>query len=193
MKKSLAAIASVIAVTWASAAFAATPVPSADPAVVAATKEMMASMKLRDVMLASLKQADQNMPAQIAASLNMMVDGDATLSADKKAEMRKKLEKVLPTVTAQTHAMLTDPSLVDEMLTEMVPLYAETYTLDEIRQLSAFYASPLGQKMLANMPTLMSRSMEITNRLMMPRMQKMMAQIAQSVTGNTGNTGNTGK
>ena len=62
MKKSLAAIASVIAVTWASAAFAATPVPSADPAVVAATKQMLASMKLRDVMVASLKQADEQMP-----------------------------------------------------------------------------------------------------------------------------------
>jgi len=193
VKKSFAAIASALVVTCSPAAFAATSMPSADPAVIAATKEMMASMKLRDVMMASLKQADQNMPAQIAASLNAMVDRDATLSAEKKAEMRKKFEKILPTANAQAHALLTDPSLVDEMLAEMVPLYAETYTLDEIHQLSAFYASPLGQKMLANMPTLMSRSMEITNRLMMPRMQKMMAQIAQSVTGNTGNTGNTGK
>jgi uncharacterized protein len=186
VKKSLVAIASALVVTCSPAAFAATSMPSADPAVVAATKEMMASMKLRDVMLASLKQADQNMPAQIAASLNAKVDGDATLNAAKKAEMRTKLEKVLPTVTAQVHTMLTDPSLVDEMLAEMVPLYAETYTLDEIHQLSAFYASPLGQKMLANMPTLMSRSMEISNRIMMPRIQKMMAQTAQSITGNTG-------
>jgi hypothetical protein len=112
-----------------------------------------------------------------------MVNSDATMSAEKKAEMRKNLEKVLPTVTAQTHAMMTDPSLVDEILAEMVPLYAETYTLDEIHQLSAFYASPLGQKMLANMPTLMSRSMEISNRVMMPRIQKMMAQTAQSIGG----------
>jgi hypothetical protein len=105
------------------------------------------------------------------------------MSAEKKAVMRKNLEKALPTVTAQTHAMMTDPSLVDEILAEMVPLYAETYTLDEIHQLSAFYASPLGQKMLANMPTLMSRSMEISNRVMMPRVQKMMAQSAQSIVG----------
>jgi len=183
VKKSLAAIASALSFISAPAAFAATPAPSADPAVVAATREMMASMKLRDVMLASLKQADQQMPAQIAASLNAMVNSDATMSAEKKAVMRKNLEKALPTVTAQTHAMMTDPSLVDEILAEMVPLYAETYTLDEIHQLSAFYASPLGQKMLANMPTLMSRSMEISNRVMMPRIQKMMAQTAQSIGG----------
>jgi len=183
VKKSLAAIASVIAVTCASAAFAATPAPSADPAVVAATRQMMESMKLRDVMLASLKQADQQMPAQIAASLNAIVDSDSTASADKKAEAHKKLQEALPKLTSQTHALFTDPTLVDDMLAEMVPLYAETYTLDEIRQLSAFYASPLGQKMLANMPTLMSRSMEISNRVMMPRIQKMMAQTAQSIVG----------
>jgi len=183
VKKSLAAIASVIAVTWASAAFAATPVPSADPAVVAATKQMLASMKLRDVMVASLKQADEQMPSQLAASMNAMIDGDATLSAEKKAEARKKLQEALPKLTEQTHALFTDPTLVDDMLAEMVPLYAETYTLDEIRQLSAFYASPLGQKMLANMPALMSRSMEISNRVMMPRVQKMMAQGAQNIVG----------
>jgi hypothetical protein len=183
VKKSLAVIASAIIVTCAPAAFAATPVSSADPAVVAATKQMMASMKIRDVMLASLKQADQQMPAQMAASLNAMIDSDATMSADKKAEAHKKLQEALPTLTAQTHAVMTDPSLVDDMLAEMVPLYAETYTLDEIRQLSAFYASPLGQKMLANMPTLMSRSMEISNRVMMPRIQKMMAQNAHSIVG----------
>lgn len=183
MKKSLAAIASAVIVTCAPAAFAATTASSADPAVVAATKQMMASMKLRDVMLASLKQADQQMPAQMAASLNAIIDNDATMSADKKAEAHKKLQEALPKLAAQTHTMLTDTSLVDEMLAEMVPLYAETYTLDEIRQLSAFYASPLGQKMLANMPKLMSRSMEISNRVMMPRIQKMMAQSAQTIVG----------
>jgi hypothetical protein len=183
VKKSFAAIASALVVICSPAAFAAVPMPSADPAVVAAAKEMMASMKMRDVLLASMREMDQQMSAQIAESLSEMIDDDTTLSAGKKAEMHKKLEKVLPTVAAQTHSMLTDPSLIDEILAESVPLYAEFFTLDEIRQLSAFYASPLGQKMLANTPTLMSRSLEIGNRIMTPRIQKMMAQIEQSITG----------
>jgi hypothetical protein len=81
------------------------------------------------------------------------------------------------------HALFSDPTLVDDMIAEMVPLYAETYTLDEIRQLTAFYASPLGQKMQANMPALMSRSMEISQRVMMPRIQKAMAQSHQAAAG----------
>lgn len=183
MKKSLAAIASAIVVTCAPAAFAATSTPSADPAVVAATRQMMASMKIRDVMLASMRQVDQQMPAQLKASLATSIDTAPDLSAAQKAEAHKKLDAALPTLVAQMHATFNDPSLIDDILAEMVPLYAETYTLDEIHQLSAFYASPLGQKMLANMPTLMTRSMEISNRVMMPRIQKMMAQSAQSIVG----------
>jgi hypothetical protein len=183
VKKSLIAIASAIAVTCASAAFAATPAPSADPAVVAAAKQMMASMKMRDVTLASLKEAERQMPAQLMATMNAAADADVTMTAAQKAEMHKKLEQMLPTLTAQIHAMLSDPALADEILAETVPLYAEFFTLDEIRQLSAFYASPLGQKMLANVPRLMSRNMEISNRVMMPRMMRVLAEIEKSIVG----------
>lgn len=191
MKKPLAILASAFAVACASVsvAFAAAPVPSADPAVVAATREMMASMKMRDVMLASMRQVDAQMPAQMRATIGASIDGDPSLTAAQKTEAHAKLETALPVLTAQLHAMFTDASLIDEVLAEMVPLYAETYTLDEIRQLSAFYASPLGQKMLASMPTLMSRSMEISNRVMMPRIQKMMAQSMQALVGNGAGAG----
>ena len=192
MKKTLAAIASAFVVTCAPAAFAATPAPSADPAVVAATREMMASMKMRDVMLASMRQVDAQMPAQLRASMSASIDAAPDMSAEQKAGAHRKLDAALPALTAQMHATLTDPTLIDDILAEMVPLYAESYTLDEIRQLAAFYASPLGQKMLANMPTLMSRSMEISNRVMMPRIQKMMAQSAQGIVGKGGNAGNAG-
>ena len=52
-----------------------------------------------------------------------------------------------------------------------------------IRQLSAFYASPLGQKMQAKMPELMNRSIQISQRVMMPRIQKAMAQSQQAAAG----------
>ena len=183
MKKSLAAIASALAVTCACTAFAATPAPSADPAVVAATREMMASLKMRDVMLASMRQMDAQMPTLLKASLSAEIDNARNLIAAQKLDAHKKLDAALPKIVAEMHATISDPSLVDDILTEIVPLYAEIYTLDEIRQLSAFYMSPLGQKMLNSMPTVMSRSMEIANRVMMPRVQKMVAQSAQSIVG----------
>jgi hypothetical protein len=184
MKKYLAAATCAIVVACAPAfAQAAATATSADPAVVEATRQMMASMKMRDVMLASMQQMARQVPAQLKAGLSTTIANNPRMSEQQKAEAQKKLDEALPAITAQMQALLSDPSLVDDMMAEIVPLYAETYTLDEIHQLSAFYASPVGQKMLAKMPTLMTRSMEIGNRVMMPRIQKMMQQTAQTLAG----------
>jgi hypothetical protein len=55
--------------------------------------------------------------------------------------------------------------------------------VDEIHQMSAFYQSPVGQKMLATTPKLMSEMMAINNRVVIPRIQKLMAQATNSVAG----------
>jgi hypothetical protein len=176
MKKTLAVIASAIVLTSASAFSQAAPMPSADPAVVAATREMFAAMKVHDMMTNMMAQMEQQMPVQARAAATASINGNTSLTPQQKAEQLSKVEDNIKAAGVHMHAVLGDPTLVDDMIAEMVPLYAETYTLDEIRQLTAFYASPLGQKMQATMPALMSRSMEISQRVMMPRIQKAMAQ-----------------
>lgn len=177
MKKPLAAIASAFILSCAPAfSLAAAPVPSADPTVVAATRDMLAALKVRDMMTNMLAQMEQRMPAQVRSTMTASINANPNLSAEQKAEQLKKLDEATKAAAAQAHALFADPTLVDDMIAEMVPLYAETYTLDEIRQLTAFYSSPLGQKMQAKMPELMGRSLEISQRVMMPRIQKAMAQ-----------------
>jgi hypothetical protein len=176
MKKPFAAIASAIVLSSSFAFAQAAPVASADPAVVAATRDMFAAMKVREMMANMIAQMEQQMPAQARAMATSSINGNTSLTPQQKAEQLKKADQDIQASGARMHTVLADPTLVDDMIAEMVPLYAETYTLDEIRQLTAFYASPLGQKMQANMPALMSRSMEISQRVMMPRMQKAMAQ-----------------
>lgn len=181
MKKHAAAIACTLALM--SSPLFAQAAPAADPAAVEATKQMLNAMKVRDLTIQSLRQAEQVMPQQMRASVTQMIQGDTTTTPEQKKEALDKFEKTLPSMTAAMHALFSDTKLVDEMVAEMVPLYANTYTVDEIRQLSAFYQSPLGQKMLANMPKLMAQSMEISNRIMMPRMQKLMAQFMRDMAG----------
>jgi hypothetical protein len=181
MKKPLAAIASAIVLTCASAlSHAAAPVPSADPAVVAATRDMLAALKVREMMTGMMARMEQQMPGQVRATMTAAINGNPNLTPEQKAAQLKKIDEQGAASAAQAHALFSDPTLVDDMIAEMVPLYAETYTLDEIRQLTAFYTSPLGQKMQARMPELMSRSMEISQRVMMPRIQKAMAQSSQA-------------
>lgn len=181
MKTSLAAIASAIVLACAPGFVqAAAPVASADPAVVQATRQMLDAMKIRESMAASVAAMEKQMPAQMRAGAVAGINGNPKLTPEQKADALKKLDAGIAASAAEMHAVFADPTLVDDMVAEMVPLYAETYTLDEIRQMTAFYTSPVGQKMLANMPVLMSRSFEISQRVMMPRLQKAMAQRQQA-------------
>jgi hypothetical protein len=52
----------------------------------------------------------------------------------------------------------TDPKQLEEMV---VPIYSKHFSHDEIRQLIAFYESPLGRKVIGEMPGIMRESMDV--------------------------------
>jgi hypothetical protein len=149
--------------------------PAVDPAVAQATRQMLDAVRMRELMAQTMEQVKQRMPEQIRASATQTIERNASLSAEQKRAALAKLEEMLPAMTARVNALLADPSLIDDILAEVVPLYAKTYTLDEIRQLTAFYQSPVGQKMLRTMPRLMGEAMDISQRVMAPRLQKLMS------------------
>jgi hypothetical protein len=181
MKKYLLALA--LAATLATPCFAQT-TTALDPATVSAVNDMLTAMKARDVMQATMQQMQQAVPQAMLNAERQAVNSNPKLSADDKQKALDKIEKGAPKRMAEMQALLSDPSLIDAILAEMVPLYAGAYTVDEIHQLSAFYQSPIGQKMLANQPKLASQVMEISNRVMMPRIQKRIAEQAQNRTAN---------
>lgn len=179
MKKYLAMFAAICAFAGAPA-FAQT-AQALDPATVAATRQMMSAMKIREVMQASMRQMELGMPAQLREMISAAINADNRLNDEQKQLALSKLEQAMPKMLAALHAALADPTLLDEMIAEMVPVYARNYTTAEIKQLTGFYQSPLGQKMLATMPKVMAESMAVSNKLMAPRMQKLMAATMRSL------------
>jgi hypothetical protein len=113
-----------------------------------------------------------------------MVENDTTITAEQKKAALAKIDTALPAIVTQAHALYADPSLVDDIVSETLPLYARTYTADELRQMTVLYRSPLGQKMLATMPQLMAECAEISNRVMMPRVQKTLVQLVTALSSN---------
>jgi uncharacterized protein len=56
---------------------------------------------------------------------------------------------------------------LDEMLSDMIPVYQKHFTKADIEGMTAFYSSPVGQKFLHEMPAVTSESMQVA----MPRIQ----------------------
>lgn len=180
MKKYLAMFAAISAFAGAPA-FAQNAQPALDPATVAAVKQMMSAMKVREVMQAGMQQMELGMPAQLRQTITAGINANREMSAQQKQQALARIEQKLPKLVAVLHNTISDPALLDEMIAELVPVYARNYTTAEIQQLAVFYQSPLGQKMLATMPKVMAESMAISNKLMAPRLQKLMTDAMHAV------------
>lgn len=48
-----------------------------------------------------------------------------------------------------------------ELIEKIIPLYDKYYTLEDLKAVNAFYASPAGQKVLSSLPQIMQESMKL--------------------------------
>lgn len=148
-----------------------------DAKTTAAVHELLDAIHYRDMMRNMMGQMARQMPQMMQQSAAATINADKSLSAEQRKAKLDKLAAELPKVSASMERLMNDPSLVDDMMKEMVPLYARHFTADEIRQLTAFYHSPVGAKALSVMPQLMMEGMQLGQRVIMPRVQKMAAEL----------------
>jgi uncharacterized protein len=72
---------------------------------------------------------------------------------------------------------------MDQMIEAMVPAYQKHFTKGDIDNLTAFYLTPTGQKLLQEMPTILSEAMQD----MMPIMSNYMETVKQRLLKETDN------
>ncbi len=186
MKKLLAAVAvsaafaGIPSVAMAQASAPAAAAATVDPQTTAAVKQMLDAMEVRKMLVASFAEMQKTLPQMMRAQVTAVINADTSLDAAKKQAAMAKVEQILPGAVEAIAKVFRDPALIDEMMAEMVPLYANNYSTAEIKQLSAFYATPLGRKMLALTPRLSAESMAIGQRLVTPRLNTLMQDIMQA-------------
>jgi hypothetical protein len=73
-------------------------------------------------------------------------------------------------ITARMEDLLTNMPM-DEMLQAMVPAYQKHFTKGDIDNLIVFYSSPTGEKLLRELPSIMTDSMQDAMPIMMRYME----------------------
>ena len=86
-----------------------------------------------------------------------------TLPADCEARMNKNMDDMMKQMP------------FDEMMDAMIPAYEKHFTKGDMDALTAFYSAPTGQKVLRELPAIMSESME----MMMPIMKRTVDQMTE--------------
>ena len=183
--RSLTIVAAVAAApSFAVAQTAPAPVAAAaSPQANAAVKELLDAMDVRKMMAASFAEMEKALPQMMRAQMTAVINADPGADAEKKKAALAKVEQVLPVASQAINRMFKDPALIDEMMVEIAPLYAKNYTVAELKELTAFYRTPLGRKMMALSPRLSAESMAIGQRIVAPRLNGMMQEVMQSAQG----------
>ncbi len=158
---------------------AAAPAPAAapvDPAAAQAVRELFKVMKVNDMFSSSFAQMTQILPNVIRQAAIPAIEGNPRLNGEQKNAEVAKLEKAIPEASAKMKVLLADPTLMTEMLEASIPVYARNFSIDEIRQMTAFYRTGVGSKMLTVMPRLMSEAMQVSQAVVVPRLNKLIAE-----------------
>ena len=179
----IAVLAAAPSFAMAQAASAPTATTAVSPQANAAVKELLDAMDVRKMMTASFIEMEKALPQMMRAQMTAVISADPGADAEKKKAALAKVEQVLPAASQAIGRLLRDPALIDEMMVEIAPLYAKNYTVAELKELTAFYRTPLGRKMLALSPRLSAESMAAGQRIVAPRLNGLMQEVMQSAQG----------
>lgn len=153
---------------------AAQPTPTAPvtvtPEARAAIKDLIEVTKTRDNLAKTYQAMTQNLPPQLAQAMNVAIENNASLNAEQKQKVRANMNQPFEAAVKDANTILSDPKVVEESIDRMYPIYAKYFTPDEIRQITAFYKSPVGAKTLTTMPLVISESLQAGFALVQPRL-----------------------
>lgn len=167
----------------AQAAAPATKAPAAAPAAApavpvtaearAAIKELLDVMSTRENLGKTFQAMAQTLPPQMAQAMNREIE-QSTLTPEQKQKVREGMNAPFDGAVKEAQTIVTSPKLIDDTIEKMYAIYAKYYTVAEIRQLVAFYKSPIGAKTLTAMPQAINESLQAGVANFQPRINALM-------------------
>lgn len=151
-----------------------------DPAMKVAVAQMLDVMAFPALTRKIFDQMLQSVPSMMRQAAMQNIAGNPKMTEARKQRALENVDEEIPLAVTTLTQVLADPTLIEELGAEMVSLYARFYTVQEVEQLTAFYKTPLGRKMLATMPQLSTESMAISQRVLIPRINAVLEQILRA-------------
>lgn len=117
-------------------------------------------------------------PASEAQVRTLMdVFGVGRMLSQMNTQMATMMQQQLPCVPASYWQGFIDEAGARELTERMVPIYQRHFSQADIQGLLKFYRSPLGRKVVAEMPATMAEGMQLGQQWGRERAQAMLAQL----------------
>lgn len=146
----------------------------------AAIKEMVALMNADNQTEQLIKVFSEQMQDTRRETVKAIIKERIDLTAADKKQLENMLleeekDKYKP-MQQRLLAKIDYNTVIDEMMLEV---YDKFFTLEEIRELIAFYKTPVGQKLLKQVPAIAAESMKVTQTKLLPRLMEALREIEQ--------------
>jgi uncharacterized protein len=111
--------------------------------------------------------------------------GMGSMMTQMSIQMTAVMQKQLPCVPATYWQDFADANSTDQLISRMIPAYQKHFSAEDIDELVKFYRSPLGQKVISQMPATMSEAMEAGQQWGEDRRTQMIGSLKSDGTLNT--------
>ncbi len=118
----------------------------------AALEEYLATARYNEMVSTSMRGMTDYFRANLPDLLGRSIDGQTSLSAAGKLAAKSELPRMVEVMTRESDRYLSDPKLIAEMKNVTMTVMAKHFTPDEIREITAFYKTPIGVKVVTEMP-----------------------------------------
>ena len=129
--------------------------------------------------LLTITQMEKNMTASPQMSRQMI-----RTMADRQAarypitpEQRKKMDTMIDRLIV----VMSEEMAWPKMKPMLVQIYSESFTQEEVDGVLAFYESPAGEALIAKMPVVMQKSMQMVQQMMEPLMRRVEAELKAAI------------
>ena len=133
----------------------------------AAVEELLHVSKVDQMLEPTIQQLDSMLEQQFAKLAE---------SKDDKRILKKYRKRLVRLVRSKMKWEMMKADIVD--------IYVNVYTEDEVKEVTKFYQSPIGQKLIAKMPQVMQEAMTVSQKnlqRLMPEIQKISREMAEEL------------
>lgn len=151
-----------------------------DPMAVAAARELLETMRFKFSLAADMKAASNGAEDVLRQIVTQKVNGNPRLDAATRGKALAALEKMMPEAVDALQGVFTDPQTSEEISKETARIYARTFTVEELVQIKAFYATPTGAKLLGMSTRIHGESLAFGRRYMAPRIDRLVEEMMKN-------------
>ncbi|MGK5594800.1 MAG: DUF2059 domain-containing protein [Parachlamydiaceae bacterium] len=100
-------------------------------------------------------------------------------SIDASIQMLKQMDSSMDNYEVSIREFYSKYMSAESLHNEMVDLYAEFFSAQELKEMTAFYKTKTGQKALKRLPELMQRAMQIGQKRVMQHMDELQRMLSE--------------